>query len=1094
MRILFLAENYKQWVASTIYDEQKAIKKKLTDSVFYGPGFRYKNSCVNEIINEIFGLNKPDAIFCYINEKRLLGKPMSNEISSKYSVPNSLKVFPTGLHKVKVPKIAWINDFWHCTRQEWEKILIGNGFDIAFATYCPPFIKKDIFNRFFSEKVQESVIFIPWPRAVSTETYADNNLKKIYDITLLGSMNENFYPLRVKMNRSFSKQENIKYFHKCHPGYRFCGTNDLVGSKYAECINQSHLFASCTGIYNIPFIKLYEAMACASLLLCDSPHGAEYLGLKNEYNYVSVNENNFVDIALKYLKKPNECSKIASNGRKLICEKHNVEIRAKEFTKVIDSLLNENRARCWAKLSPNWTQSDKNVKFFSNIEKKRKSNSGKVMDKKRGQNMLYKENMDFRIKQHITDLVKRIDKHSYDIWYKFGANYCIDEMPPIVTEFPELVMLRGLYLKKIARKINAQFLVEVGTARGFQSFIWAKYLKENKYNKGKIITCDIVGEKERIFKTPITGQNYMSRNDLWKGTSEAKYVTFVHGDSLEMANLIEREIDLLYIDGEHSAEAVLCDFKNLSQFFHSKSVIVFDDCDERFPGVQDAVKKISTQLELNPQIVSFEPSKYKIAIINLENSPVRLIQADKRKKYIPQLNKKEKNELCQLYSNEYENWFKKICIQSVIDMYERDPIVWEGRPLAWDAGHEIMAYHIFSNRKIPINKLLFLSNNRYKLLEKLWPKGNLTKAQVEDFYMHSKEILPWGHGVFVADHNTQERRKKWVRRISILKMLQELNIDSICDYGAGGGHTSLLAKTMGFKRIIHHEYSAFHPYVKWRSDQIGNFGNAKQEFELSMAEVDLKLEKPVNAVLCMDVAEHVWDPKKMLEEINNSLETDGYLVWNSVFGEGISCHLHPELKGKEEKILGDYGFQRIKELNVNYSGHSGLYKKTKQLKIKDISHKSIKLKPKILFIVDAPNWAHDYKTQNLQSQLSDQYDIEKIFCDNIQVENIETADIVVIYYWGQLLNENMQKLKLVFNKKKPKILLGICSHNEMSGSNLSIGLKTLKEYASAIFMNNRLLFDEFSPYFDIPVFYTPNGVDTSYFKPIGEKKGAYLFD
>ena len=442
---------------------------------------------------------------------------------------------------------------------------------------------------------------------------------------------------------------------------------------------------------------------------------------------------------------------------------------------------------------------------------------------------------------------------------------------------------------------------------------------------------------------------------------------------------------------------------------------------------------------------------------------------------------------------EYECWFKKICLQSIIDMCEKDPIVWKGKSLAWDAGHEILAYHIFSDKNLTIDNLLFLSNHRYELLDKLWPKGELTKKQVEDFYIRSKEILPWGHGVFIADHNVHERRMNWLRRVRILKMIQKLNIDSICDYGAGGGHTSLLAKAMGFKRIVHHEYSTFHPFVKWRSDQIGNFEYTNRMFELSRAEDGLKLVKPVKAVLCMDVAEHVWDPLRMIEEIYNSLEQDGYLIWNSVFGEGISCHLHPELKGKEDKILTDCGFQWVKELNVIYRGYSGIYKKKKQLKPVGMPDKKSKIKQKILFIVDAPNWAHDYKTINLQSQLSDQYDIEKCFCDNIQAENIENADLVVIYYWGQLLNQNMQNLQMVFSRSKNKILLGICSHNEMSGSNGSIALKTLKEYASAIFVNNKLLFDEFAPYFDIPVFYTPNGVDTTFYKPKFKKcKNEYL--
>ncbi len=50
----------------------------------------------------------------------------------------------------------------------------------------------------------------------------------------------------------------------------------------------------------------------------------------------------------------------------------------------------------------------------------------------------------------------------------------------------------------------------------------------------------------------------------------------------------------------------------------------------------------------------------------------------------------------------------------------------------------------------------------------------------------------------------------------------------------------------------------------------------------------------------------------------------------------------------------------------------------------------------------------------------------------------------------------------------------------------------LDELASAVFVNNRLLLEEFGPRFRQPVYYTPNGVDTGFFRPArgGQAAGA----
>ncbi|NQS98499.1 MAG: glycosyltransferase [candidate division Zixibacteria bacterium] len=136
---------------------------------------------------------------------------------------------------------------------------------------------------------------------------------------------------------------------------------------------------------------------------------------------------------------------------------------------------------------------------------------------------------------------------------------------------------------------------------------------------------------------------------------------------------------------------------------------------------------------------------------------------------------------------------------------------------------------------------------------------------------------------------------------------------------------------------------------------------------------------------------------------------------------------------------------------------------------------------KILFIVDAPKWAHDIKTDNLIRILGNDYDMRKRFQSEVSEDEIEDADLMVIYYWKQL--RGLKRFKSALKANRHKLLLGVCSHHELAGKWRKEGIATLSKYAAAIFVNNMFLYKEFKSRFDLPLFYTPNGVDTDFFQP-----------
>src|SRR5712692_6697863 len=138
-------------------------------------------------------------------------------------------------------------------------------------------------------------------------------------------------------------------------------------------------------------------------------------------------------------------------------------------------------------------------------------------------------------------------------------------------------------------------------------------------------------------------------------------------------------------------------------------------------------------------------------------------------------------------------------------------------------------------------------------------------------------------------------------------------------------------------------------------------------------------------------------------------------------------------------------------------------------------------RPRILFIIDQPNWAHDFKTQNLARVLGNDYDILDQGQTEVTPDDLNRADLIVVYYWLQL--KVMRSLLPSFERNRGKLLVGITSNWELERRLRREGLRVLRKWSRAVFVNNLSLYDEYRPSFDVPVFYTPNGVDTEFYHP-----------
>jgi glycosyltransferase involved in cell wall biosynthesis len=140
-------------------------------------------------------------------------------------------------------------------------------------------------------------------------------------------------------------------------------------------------------------------------------------------------------------------------------------------------------------------------------------------------------------------------------------------------------------------------------------------------------------------------------------------------------------------------------------------------------------------------------------------------------------------------------------------------------------------------------------------------------------------------------------------------------------------------------------------------------------------------------------------------------------------------------------------------------------------------------RPLVLCIVSRPGWAHDRKTQALAAALAGEYRLVTRYQSEVSEADIDSADLVLVYYWLQV--DELPHLRRAFERVRERLMIGACSEYELEGAWRTPGLAMLSTLPRAVFANNLKLARQLEVMLGRDVFYTPNGVDTNFFRPAG---------
>lgn len=202
-----------------------------------------------------------------------------------------------------------------------------------------------------------------------------------------------------------------------------------------------------------------------------------------------------------------------------------------------------------------------------------------------------------------------------------GKKRSVDEIIDMAMDFKTTGLYRVdsvqkrdeiLALATAVKAIKPRTILEIGTCNGGTLFIWSNLASDC------VITCD-------LNKTKIREELYQS----FPPEDSDCTVTSLAGDSHDenflervKATLAGREVDFLFIDGDHTEEGVKSDYYMYSPLVRKGGIIAFHDILEKQPTPNNQVyyfwKEIKQSTDTEEFVKDYDQTGFGIGIIRVE--------------------------------------------------------------------------------------------------------------------------------------------------------------------------------------------------------------------------------------------------------------------------------------------------------------------------------------------------------------------------------------------------------------------------------------------------------------------------------------------
>lgn len=304
MKILLLSpdqRNRYNWGHQLFRDEIG----KHHNVTYYGDGFPNFNSEIG-VPKIIKKLGKPDIILTY---------------GLRYTLP-----FKELSKITDIPKIHISVDYFPAMgnyKGNWEKqhnFFSERNYNLIFG------VVGKVVRDLEANKVTKKSYLLPF--AVDINQYRKLNIPKTIDVMASFTCRDDVYPNRGSIQKMVSKM-GIK-----------CLIKRVVHQKYIKSINASKIVVTSNNIFNSLSMKYTECLACGSFLLADKPEDFSELGYVDGKHLVLYKDLTDLKNKIRYfLNHEKEREQIAAEGMKFVRENHNVTIRAKQFTKIVNEVI-----------------------------------------------------------------------------------------------------------------------------------------------------------------------------------------------------------------------------------------------------------------------------------------------------------------------------------------------------------------------------------------------------------------------------------------------------------------------------------------------------------------------------------------------------------------------------------------------------------------------------------------------------------------------------------------------------------------------------------------------------------------------------------